>query len=195
MMTTAICTANKVNQAALVTPLYELRSSQCHVRAFPRLLRDLTWTYVADRRTIARVPTVKDVIGDTSSVGSNPKNTTAAQPSRGLKHQLSSASESSTDSEEESLPLADVVARLDKKYPRLSFPQYLPILKRKGIVYAESVGGFDTEYYVGLGMAEGAVGAFISGVKRALKSEKEKKKRVKYFDKGNKMKQEESVEI
>jgi hypothetical protein len=59
------------------------------------------------------------------------------------------------------------------------------------------VGGFDTEYYVGLGMAEGAVGAFIAGVKRALKSEKEKKKRVKYFDKGNlnKMKQEESVEI
>ena len=50
-------------------------------------------------------------------------------------------------------------------------------------------------YYVGLGMAEGAIGAFISGVKRALKSEKEKKKHVKYFDKGNKMKQEESVEI
>jgi hypothetical protein len=105
------------------------------------------------------------------------------------------ASESTTDTEEESLPLADVVARLDKKYPQLSFPQYLPILKKKGIVYAESVGDFDTEYYVGLAMAEGAVGAFIAGVKRALKSEREKKKRVKYFDKGNKMKQEESVEI
>ena len=156
---------------------------------------DLTWAYVANRRTIARVPTVNDVIGDTSSVGSNPRNITAAQPYRGLKRQLSSTSESSTDTEEESLLLADVVARLDKKYPQLSFPQYLPILKRKGIVYAESVGGFDIEYYVGLGMAEGAAGVFIAGVKRALKSEKEKKKRVEYFNKGNKMKQEESVEI
>jgi hypothetical protein len=109
-----------------------------------------------------------------------------AQPSRGIKRQLSPDSESSTDAEEEeSLTLAHVVARLDRKYPQLFFAQYLLILKRNGIVYAESVDGFDATYYVSLGMVEGAVGLFIAGVK----------KRVKYMEKAMEMKREESLEI
>ena len=98
------------------------------------------------------------------------------------------------DGEEESLPLTDVVAHLDRKYPKLALPQYLPILKVQGIVYAESVGGFEKDYYVGLGMADGAIGPFLAGVKKALKSER-KKKCSKYMEKeNNKYSRDESVE-
>jgi hypothetical protein len=77
-----------------------------------------------------------------------------------------------------------------------SLGTYLPILKAQGIVYAESVSGFEKGYYVGLGMAEGAVGPFLVGVKKALKSEKKEKKRTKYMDKENKVNRDESsVEI
>jgi hypothetical protein len=81
-------------------------------------------------------------------------------------------------------------ARLDRKYPQLFFAQYLPILKRKGIVYAESVDGFDATYYVSLSMVEGAVGPFTAGVKKALKSDNKKKKRVKYTEKAMEMNRE-----
>jgi hypothetical protein len=43
-------------------------------------------------------------------------------------------------------------------------------------------------------MAEGAVGPFLMGVKKALKLKKETK-RIKYMDKENEWDQEESVEI
>jgi hypothetical protein len=128
-----------------------------------------------------------------SSGGNVP--TTPSQPSRGIKRQLSSASKSSADSEEESLPLADVVAHLDPKYLWLNLPQYLHVLKDKGIFYAESVGSFEKEYYVRLGMAEGAVGLFLTGVKKALKSHKKKKKCAKYLDKENEYNRGESAEI
>jgi hypothetical protein len=128
-----------------------------------------------------------------SSGGNVP--TTPSQPSRSIKCQLSSASKSSADSEEESLPLADVVAHLDPKYPWLNLPQYLHLSKDKGIFYAESVGSFKKEYYVRLGMAEGAVGLFLTGVKKALKSHKKKKKCAKYLDKENEYNRGESAEI
>jgi hypothetical protein len=86
------------------------------------------------------------------------------------------------------------MTRLNNKYPLLGLPQYLSTLKAQGIVYAESVGSFDKEYYVGLGMAEGAVGPFLTGVKKALKLKKETK-RAKYVDKENERNREESVEI
>ncbi|KIM35687.1 hypothetical protein M413DRAFT_56413, partial [Hebeloma cylindrosporum] len=72
-------------------------------------------------------------------LGSSGGNVPMNQPSRGLKRQLSSASESSAESDGESLPLTDVVARLHRRYPQLALPQYLSILKDQGIVYAESV--------------------------------------------------------
>lgn len=130
-------------------------------------------------------------------LGSNGRNlpTTPSRPSRRIKRQLSSPPESSSDSEEESLLLADVVARLDRKYPQLVLPQYLPVLKDHGIVYAESVGGFENEYYIGLGMAEGAVRPFLDGVKRTLKMGRKEKKRAKYLGKENEYNRDESVEI
>jgi len=87
------------------------------------------------------------------------------------------------------------MTRLNNKYPLLGLPQYLPALKAQGIVYAESVGSFEKEYYVRLGMAEGAVGPFLMGVKKALKSKKKEKKRAKYVDKENERNREESIEI
>ena len=95
------------------------------------------------------------------------------------------------DGKEESLPLADIVACLNHKYPQLALLQYLLILKDQGIMYAESVGGFEKDYYV---KAEGAVRPFLTGVKKALKSVR-KKKCSKYLEKENKYSQDESVEI
>src|SRR5258708_24104436 len=80
--------------------------------------------------------------------------------------------ECSTYGEEESLPLTNVMTHLNNKYPLLGLLQYLPTLKAHGIVYAESVGGFEKGFYVGLGMTEGAVGPFLMGVKKALKLKK-----------------------
>jgi hypothetical protein len=125
--------------------------------------------------------------------GSTGGNVSTTRPFGSLKRRLSSASESSLDGEE-SLSLADVVTCLDKKYPQLALLQYLPILKDQGIVYADSVGSFEKDYYIGLGMPEGAVGPFLSGVKKALKSER-KKKRSKYFEKENNYNREESIEV
>jgi len=70
----------------------------------------------------------------------------------------------STNSDEESLSISDVIAQLHRKYSRLNFPQYLPLLEKHRIVYAESVTGFDEEYFTSLGIAEGAVKPFLSGV-------------------------------
>ena len=118
-------------------------------------------------------------------LSSNGGNVSTTQPHHSLKRQLSSSSESSTDDEEESLPLADVVSCLHCKYPQLNLPQYLSVLKDHGIVYAESVGGFEKGDYIGLGMAKGAVGPFLVGVKKALKLEKKEKKCAKYTEKEN----------
>lgn len=86
---------------------------------------------------------------------------------------------------------------LNKKYPQLALLQYLPILKDQGIVYADSVGSFEKDYYIGLGMPEDAVGPFLSGVKKALKLERKKKRRLrsKYLEKENNYNREESIEV
>ena len=97
----------------------------------------------------------------------------------------------STDSDEESLPIADVITQLHRKYPRLNFPQYLPLLEGQGIVYAESVTGFDEEYFTSLGIAEGAVKPFLLGVRKVMRKEK---KRAKVSNKENHSRFE-SVEI
>jgi hypothetical protein len=87
------------------------------------------------------------------------------------------------------------MTHLNNKYPLLGLPQYLPTLKAHGIVYAESVGSFEKGYYVELGMAEGAVGPFLTGVKKALKLKRKKTKRAKHVDKENERNREESIEI
>jgi len=57
--------------------------------------------------------------------------------------------------------------------------QYLPLLKKCGIVYADTVNDFKKEFYLELGIPEGAVGPFMSGVKKALKCEKREKKQAR----------------
>ena len=76
----------------------------------------------------------------------------------------------------------------------LDFPNTFP-LKAHGVVYAESVGSFEKGYYIGLGMAEGAVRPFLTGVKKTLKLKRKKTKRAKHEDKENERNWEESVEI
>ncbi|EDR07198.1 uncharacterized protein LACBIDRAFT_328214 [Laccaria bicolor S238N-H82] len=61
-------------------------------------------------------------------------------PSRRSKRARSSTPDSSDDSMDiESLPLTEVLADLNTKYPKLHFDQYEAILEKHGIVYAESV--------------------------------------------------------
>jgi hypothetical protein len=55
--------------------------------------------------------------------------------------------------------------------------QYLPLLQKQGIISANTVSDFKKEFYVELGITEGAVGPFMSGVKKALEHEKREKKR------------------
>ena len=52
----------------------------------------------------------------------------------------------------------------------------MPLLEEKGIVYVESTFDFDRKFYIDLGLAEGAVGPFLGGVKKALAREKREKK-------------------
>jgi hypothetical protein len=97
-----------------------------------------------------------------------------------IKHRLSSVSEgpsSDSDSDAEALPLSDVLQQLNRKFPQLYLMRYLPLLKKRGIVYADTVNDFKKEFYLELGIPEGAVGPFMSGVKKALKREKREKKR------------------
>lgn len=94
-----------------------------------------------------------------------------------------------SDSDGEALSLSDVLDQLHRKFPKLNLLQYLPTLKQHGIVYAETISDFDKDFYTGLGMAEGAVGRFMSGVKKILGHEKRAKKRVRVYNKEN------SVEI
>lgn len=118
--------------------------------------------------------------------------------SRHLKRCRSASTSDSSDSDEECLLVSEIINQLYRKYPQLDLPQYLPVLKEHGIIYADSVGEFSKDYYAGLGMADGSVVPFLSGVRRALKQVKKGKKRVKITNKENNRayaRQESSVEI
>jgi hypothetical protein len=73
-----------------------------------------------------------------------------------------SDSDEDTDSGE-SLSLAEVLVDLDKKHPKLKLLHYESVLEEQGIIYAESVSEFPKEYFIELGMSEGAVGPFCEG--------------------------------
>ncbi|KJA28245.1 hypothetical protein HYPSUDRAFT_130137 [Hypholoma sublateritium FD-334 SS-4] len=107
---------------------------------------------------------------------------------RGLKRSHSADfSEESTDSDgdEEALSLSDVIDRLHRKFPRLNLPQYVPLFEQEGIVYAETVAEFSKDFYIHLGMTEGAVNRLLPGVKRILELEKRARKRARAYDKEN----------
>jgi hypothetical protein len=122
--------------------------------------------------------------------------TTAKTPQKGLKrdHSMTTDGDTTDDDDEESLPLSTVINQLHRKFPRLNLPQYLPILEKQGILYAESAIGFDEEYFVSLGVAEGAVKPLLSGVKKAWARETRVKKRAKVADKENYARAE-SIEV
>lgn len=98
-------------------------------------------------------------------------------------------SEHSTDSDEEPLPLADVLEILNEKYPQINLPQYMPILEKEKIVYAETVLEFDKDYLVGLGIPEGAVRPLLKGVEKVIGRRKKEKKRIRVSQR------EESIEV
>ena len=102
---------------------------------------------------------------------------------------FSNVESTDSDSDEEALPLSEVIDQLHRKFPRLNLPQYMPLLEKAGIFYAETVANFDKEFYVTLGMSEGATGPFIAGVKKTLGHSKRAKKRARMYNKEN------SVEI
>ena len=115
-------------------------------------------------------------------------------PSRGIKRMISYSSDNGTDSE--SVTISDVLIKLHVRYPKLNFPQYEDVLADKGIVYAESAGDFDRDFYLELGIPEGAIGPFIEGINRALYRKKKGKKRAKLDDKENQQRCcEESVKL
>jgi hypothetical protein len=92
----------------------------------------------------------------------------------------------------ESLPLSNILTDLHLKFPKLNLPQYEAALEEHGIVYSESIADFDRNFYVTLGMAQGAVGPFLKGVRKAVNQQKRERKYTKIGDKENRFK---SVEI
>jgi hypothetical protein len=64
----------------------------------------------------------------------------------------------------------------------------MPLLEEQKIVYAETVLEFEVDYFVGLGVPEGAVRPLLAGVRKALQSKK-KAKKTRIFNR------EESIEV
>ena len=107
-------------------------------------------------------------------------------PRRGLKRRNSSPSDlGGGDSDSESIALSDILEGLHRKFPKLNFPQYSRIFQARGIFYAESAAHFDREYFLQLGVADGAVGLFLSAVRRAINRQQGAEKRARVSLKEN----------
>ncbi|KAJ7687118.1 hypothetical protein B0H17DRAFT_1302112 [Mycena rosella] len=86
-----------------------------------------------------------------------------------------SSDSSSSDDDDDALTITDVLQELDKKYPALQYLQYSPALAAKGIFYASSALGFDHAYYKdNVGMADGAIGAFVKRVGKMVRAAKKR---------------------
>jgi hypothetical protein len=103
---------------------------------------------------------------------------TDASP-RGLKRRNSSSSSPDDESDSEPLLLFGILQEIHRKFPRLNFLQYSNALRKKGFDYAESVGHFDREYFIQLGLPEGVVVIFLDGVQKALERQKTAIKRAR----------------
>lgn len=126
------------------------------------------------------------------SVANTNQNAVPAPSTQNLKRSHSSVSSeesSDSDDDEEALLLSDVITRLHHKFPQLNLPQYMPLFERDNIVYAETVANFTKDFYIELGLTEGAVSQLLSSIKRILISEKRDRKRVRAYER------EYSVEI
>ncbi|KAJ6524827.1 hypothetical protein B0H19DRAFT_1085201 [Mycena capillaripes] len=104
----------------------------------------------------------------------------------------SRAESSDDDSDDDDvLPIIDVLRELDNKYPDLNYLQYVDGLRAQGIVYAHSAldPEFNRSYYKKtVGMADGAIGAFMKKVGKMVKEAKKrngkKRARVSSVDSG-----------
>lgn len=107
-----------------------------------------------------------------------------------MKRRLSVTSEDLSDNDDESPLVSDILQVIDRKYSQLNLPQYMPLLEEQKIVYAETVLEFEVDYFVGLGIPEGAVRP-LAGVRKTLQSKKKAKtqKRTRIFNR------EESIEV
>jgi len=76
--------------------------------------------------------------------------------------------------------IANILAELHIRYPKLDFSQYKGVLADRSIVYAESVMNFEKDCYLELGITEGAFGPFMKGIGRALHCKKKGKKCMKF---------------
>ena len=126
------------------------------------------------------------------SVANTNQNAVPAPSTQNLKRSHSSVSSeesSDSDDDEEALLLSDVITRLHHKFPQLNLPQYMPLFERDNIVYAKTVANFTKDFYIELGLTEGAVSQLLSSIKRILISEKRDRKRVRAYER------EYSVEI
>lgn len=136
---------------------------------------------------VANLPSIHIHINN-QPLASTGRLNTADTPRRGLKRQNpmpQTPSDSSGDDDFDPLPLSDILEDLHRKFPKLNFLQYSGILEEKGIYYAEGVLDFNREYFVHLGFPEGAVGSFLSAVRRAIYRQQGSKKRVRVSLKEN----------
>ncbi|KAF9032748.1 hypothetical protein BJ165DRAFT_1534912 [Panaeolus papilionaceus] len=69
----------------------------------------------------------------------------------------------------EDLLMSSHVRSLHRRFPELMFPQYLGQLQARGLFYARSALNFGPDYYLELGMLEGAVGIFLDETGRVLR--------------------------
>lgn len=106
----------------------------------------------------------------------------STQNSKRSRSAISSEESSDSDADEEALLLSDVINRLHQKFPRLNLPQYVPLFEQEDIIYAETVSKFTKDFYIDLGLTEGAVSHLLSGIKRILISEKKDRKRARAYD-------------
>ena len=78
----------------------------------------------------------------------------------------------------EALLLETVLDALNTKYPQSNFFQYQDRLHEQGIIYAVNALNFGHQYYMSLGMSEGAIGTFLEELKKATRRESESEDKI-----------------
>ncbi len=89
---------------------------------------------------------------------------------------VSTEEDSDSDSDEEALLLADVINKLHRKFPQLNLPQYMPLFEEQDIIYVETISHFTKDYYIDLGLTEGAISQLLSSIKKTSIFEKDRKR-------------------
>ncbi|KAF8806104.1 hypothetical protein BYT27DRAFT_7224461 [Phlegmacium glaucopus] len=144
-------------------------------------LHERTSRHIIRKSTIKPEPAPIHVhINNNPLSGSHTANQSSSM-APGMKHTHSATGISSNGSQDgESLPLSNILAD--------------PPHQEHGIVYGASVADFDRIFYIRLGMAQGAVGLFLKGVRKAVNQEKRERKFAKENDKENGYNRFESIE-